>query len=490
MSEASGILCGMDAALVTVVALACLAAGLLAGWFAATARAGEHGAADRADLTARLAAAETAETLLRAQLEQQREMHHELGQQARFDQAARDERERREQAVLRALAPVQETLQSMQHKVDELERDRHRQFGSLAEQLRRAQESDEALRATTESLAGALRSGATRGVWGETQLRRIVESAGLTRYVDFETQTSIASDAGAGRPDLVVRLPGDKALAVDAKVPLDAYLEASAIPLTAQGAEGARRKALLARHVKAVRAHVDALAKKTYWAGIGASPEFVVCFIPSESLLAAALEEDPALLDYAFGRRVALASPVNLWAVLKTVAYTWTQQDVSHEARRLFELGNELYQRLGGLTAHTEELRRAIERTVDGYNKLVGSLETRVLVSARRFPGIDETKLDATTAPAAIERLPRHLTAPELVPPARDVSMGGDTLPIDVEGASHADIGELRARLAAASGDGGAADADRSAAADAADAPASDGATGRGEEVSRPGRGS
>ena len=385
-----------------------------------------------------VAAAEAARQGVQAQLDHQQLLYRELAVQARADQAAREERERREQSVLRALAPVQETLHTMQSKVDELERDRKTQFGSLAEQLRRANESDEALRLTTESLASALRSGSTRGVWGETQLRRVVEAAGLTRYVDFDTQTSITSDAGAGRPDMVIRLPGDKAIAVDAKVPLDAYLEASAIPLTAQGAEAARRRTLLEKHVKAVRAHIDALAKKTYWAGLPSSPEFVVCFVPSESLLAAALEEDPSLLDYAFTKRVALASPVNLWAVLKTVAYTWTQQDVSREARTLFELGNQLYERLGGLAKHADDLRRAIERTVDSYNSFAGSLESRVLVSARRFPGIDQTKLDALAEPAIIEKAPRRLTAPELL---------DGLLPAD-EPSATADVGELRDRIA------------------------------------------
>lgn len=422
----------MDVVIVTVTAVVCLFAGLLAGWFAGAARAAERAAGGRATMAAHLAAAQAERDALAQQLEQQRGLTRELGMQARADQAAREERERREQQVLRALAPVQESLQSMQLKVDELERDRRLQYGSLAEQLRRAHEQGETLRSTTESLAGALRSNSARGVWGETQLRRIVESAGLTRYVDFETQASISSDAGAGRPDLVVRLPGDKALAVDAKVPLDAYLEASAIPVTATGEEAARRKALLQRHVKAVRAHVDALAKKSYWAGLSSSPEFVVCFIPSESLLAAALEEDPSLLDYAFGRRVALASPVNLWAVLKTVAYTWTQQDVSDEARRLFELGNELYHRLGGLARHTDDLRRAIERTVASYNRFAGALESRVLVSARRFPGIDETQLESMAAPATIEASPRPLTAAELIAPEL-----------------MADVGDLRSRLGA-----------------------------------------
>lgn len=414
----------MDPLLVVVLVIG-LCAGAVVGWFAATARVRGRNAQERSELTARLAGAEAERTAYADQLERQRDLQREFGAQARAEQAARDERERREQAVLRALAPVQETLQAMQGKVEFLERERREQYGSLAEQLRLGRESDEALRATTESLAGALRSSASRGVWGETQLRRIVESAGLTRFVDFETQTSIASDAGAGRPDLVVRLPGDKALAVDAKVPLDAYLEASAIPVTAQGADATRRKALMTAHVKAVRAHIDALAKKAYWSGLTSSPELVVCFIPSESLLAAALDEDPSLLDYAFGRRVALASPVNLWAVLKTVAYTWTQQDVSDEARRLFDLGNELYQRLGGLAAHAGELRRAIERTVESYNRFVGTLESRVLVTARKFPGIDDTRLDAATAPDRLDASARRITAPEL----------------------SADLGELRERL-------------------------------------------
>ncbi|MDD7962978.1 DNA recombination protein RmuC [Microbacterium thalli] len=415
----------MDALIVVVVVL-CAAVAAAAGWFAGTAASARRSAAELAHLASRAAVAEAERTALADQLERQRELQREFGSQARADQAARDERERRDQAVLRALAPVQESLQAMQTKVELLERERSEQFGSLAEQLRLGRETDEALRTTTESLAGALRSSAARGVWGETQLRRIVESAGLTRYVDFDLQASVSSDSGAGRPDLVVRLPGDKALAVDAKVPLDAYLEASAIPVTAQGEDARRRKTLLAAHVKAVRAHVDALAKKAYWSGLTTSPEFVVCFIPSESLLAAALDEDPALLDYAFSRRVALASPVNLWAVLKTVAYTWTQQDVSDEARRLFELGNELYQRLGGLASHAGDLRRAIERTVETYNKFVGTLETRVLVTARKFPGIDETRLDAVAPPAPIETATRMTTAPELL---------------------GADVGELRDRI-------------------------------------------
>lgn len=424
----------MDTPWVVLLGVICALSGVLVGWLLGAARVNERAATERARLGALLAGAEATADAAVAQLQEQRLLTITRDARDREAQAERDERDRREQTVLRALAPVQETLSSLHTTVETLERDRQHQFGSLAEQLRQAQRTEEALRATTESLAGALRSNTVRGVWGEIQLKRVVESAGLTRYVDFDTQSSITSDAGAGRPDMIVRLPGNKSLAVDAKAPLDAFLEAHAIAETAQGDEAARRTQLMNKHVKAVRAHVDALSKKAYWDGLETSPEFVICFLPSESLLAVALEHDPALLDYAFSKRVALASPVNLWSVLKTVAYTWTQQDVSAEARRLFSLGNELYGRLSVLAGHTEELRRSIERTVDSYNKLAGSLEGRVLVTARKFPGIDDTKLDALVEPAPITRATRRLTSEELMPE-------------DAPEPLHADLGAIRERL-------------------------------------------
>ena len=368
----------------------------------------------RARLQADLASAMSTVDGLEQQIEEHRARYRDLVDQQRNDQVEREARAKRESAVLEALSPVRETLQTMHVKVTELERQRSEQYGSIAQQLKQAQLSDAELRATTESLASALRSNSTRGVWGETQLRRVVEAAGLTQYVDFFTQQSIVTDAGSGRPDMVVRLPGSKSIPLDAKVPLEHYLEASQIPFTATGDEGARRKELIARHVRAVRGHIDALAKKTYWEGLDASPEFVIAFIPSESLLSSALEADPSLLDYAFGKRVALASPVNLWAVLKTVAFTWQQQAVSDEAKKLFDLGNTLYQRIGTLAGHAEGLRKAIERTVDSYNKFANSLESRVLVTARQFPGIDETKVSLLSAPAAVHEQPRRLTAPEV----------------------------------------------------------------------------
>ncbi|CAH0134783.1 hypothetical protein SRABI44_01032 [Microbacterium foliorum] len=404
-----------------VLLLAALVAGVAVGWYLHAFRGAGELATARAELVA-----------ARDDRDRQYDLYRDAVEHARGEQRAEAQRVQQQNAVLTALAPVRESLQQMQQKVSAIEQERHAQFGSLAEQLRRAQESDEALRATTESLAGALKSTATRGVWGETQLRRVVEAAGLTRHVDFDLQTTISSDQGRGRPDMVIRLAGGASIAVDAKVPLDAYLEASALPVG--DAHEAQRRQHMQKHVKAVRAHIDALAKKAYWAGLDSSPEFVICFLPSESLLAAAIDEDPTLLDYAFGRRVALASPVNLWAVLKTVAYTWTQQEVSTEARALLTLGTQLYDRLGVLAGHADDLRRALERTVESYNRFAGSLENRVLVTARQFPGISATTLDA--APPTIAAQTRRFTATELIA-ARDQD----------DAAMIADVGEIRARL-------------------------------------------
>lgn len=356
---------------------------------------------------------------LREQAAQQEERYRDHVARTQAEQRAREERERGESRVLEKLAPVQELLRTMQEKVTELEGQRSRQHGEISQQLRQATEAEERLRATAESLASALRNNATRGVWGETQLKTLVESAGLLNRVDFLLQESIDADGAARRPDMVLRLPGGKAIAVDAKVPYNSYIEASAIPATATGAEEARRNDLLAEHAKRVKAHVDALAAKNYWTGLDSSPEFTIAFIPNEPLLAAALEKDPALLEYAFGKRIALASPVSFWAVLKTVAFTWQQDVLTDEAKMLFDLSKELYARIGTLAAHADALGGTIERSVKAYNQFASSLETRVLVTARRLDGLDESKV--VPAPRTIDEQPKQLTAAELTE-----SMGAD----------------------------------------------------------------
>lgn len=319
-----------------------------------------------------------------------------------------------ENKILQALSPVSERLTDMQRTVAQLEKQRNEQHGQISQQLRAAIESDELLRGTAEQLASALRSNSVRGVWGEVQLRRVVEAAGLIERVDFDVQSQISSDAGIGKPDMVIHLPGGKNIAVDAKVPFTAYLEASKIPFTATGEEGARRETLLKQHVTAVRAHVDALGKKSYWDGLAASPELVICFIPSEALISSAIEADPSLMDYAFSKKVALASPVTLWSVLKTVAFSWQQDVLTEDAAKLFDVGRELLQRLGGMAKHIETLGRSISSTVKGYNSFVGSLETRVFPSARKLSELG-SGADLPDELEGIDQTPRELSAPELL---------------------------------------------------------------------------
>lgn len=368
-------------------------------------------AGHRASLSAELAAIQATAAGLRDQIAAQQEQYREFTDRARLEREERELRERGESKVLQALTPVQETLRTMQAKVTELEQQRSLQHGQLTEQLKSATESEERLRSTAESLASALRSNSTRGVWGETQLRNVVEAAGLIERVDFDVQASITSDAGSGRPDMVIHLPGGKNIAVDAKVPFDAYLEASGIPVTATGAEGARREALLKDHVKKVRGHIDTLASKAYWAGLQSSPELVIAFIPSESLVSSAMEADPAIMDYAFSKRVALASPVTLWSVLKTVAFSWQQDVLTEDAKNLFDLGKELYARLATLSDHADKLRRSIDSTVSSYNQFANSLESRVLVTARKLNALDESKV--LGGMSQIESTPKQLTSDE-----------------------------------------------------------------------------
>ncbi len=361
----------------------------------------------RADLGAQLAAAQAGLAGLREQLDAAKDQYRDAVGRA---QAEAQERAA-ESKVLQALSPVQETLRTMQQTVLDLEEQRNRQHGELSQQLRTASESEQRLAATAESLASALRNNATRGVWGETQLRSLVESAGLLNRVDFTVQTSITAESGSRRPDMVLRLPGGKSIAVDAKVPYNAYIDASAIPATATGEQEARRQSLLAQHSKQVKAHVDALSAKSYWTGLESSPEFTMAFIPNESLLSVALDQDPSLLDYAFSKRVLLASPVSFWATLKTVAFTWQQDVLTEDAKRLFDLGKELFGRIATLGEHAEKLRRSLDSTVANYNQFASSLESRVLVTARKLDALDESKIIPT--PGLVEDRPRPLSSVE-----------------------------------------------------------------------------
>lgn len=349
----------------------------------------------------------------------------------RDEQSKAAERDREEQKVLQQLAPVREAVTRLQTQLVDLERQRSEQHGSITQQLRSSLQSEERLRQTAESLASALSSNSTRGVWGETQLRRVVEAAGLIERVSFDTQTTFTKDERRLRPDMVVHLPGGKHLALDAKVPFDAYLEASRIPATASDEELARRTTLLQQHVKALRSHVDALASKQYWTGIANSPELVVAFIPSESLVSAALEADPSIMEYAFGKGVALASPVTLWSLLKSVAISWSQAAVAEDAMEVHELSQVLYERIATLAGHADRLRGSLEGAVKHFNAFSSSLETRVLVTARKMSRLDAPK--PISDPGEIEAAPKPLTAVEFT------DMGDDALESEAE-RGHADL--------------------------------------------------
>ncbi len=336
--------------------------------------------------------------------------------QAQNEKRERDERDREENKLLQALAPVKVHLEQMQGVVTRLEKERTEQFGSIQEQLKNAIDSDEALRKQTQQLSQALSSNSIRGVWGETQLRKLVELAGLIKHADFDEQASFSTDTGSGRADMVINLPGGKSLAIDSKVPFNSYQEASTISELASGEELARRKRLIEEHVKAVKKHIDDLATRGYWSGLAASPDFVIAFVPSESLLSAALDADPGLLEYAFKKNVALASPVSLFSVLKTINYIWRQNADETSVRTMIKLGKELYERVGKVAEHADKLGRSIMSTVKDYNQFVSSLESRVLVTARKLNDLDENALGTQEieSPREIDAAPQALTASEL----------------------------------------------------------------------------
>ncbi len=323
------------------------------------------------------------------------------GLRLRSDELAEALRDREDHDA--ALAPLTSTLARVERQVAVLERDRVDQYAGLREQLGGLALTNEALRSQTEVLAGALRSPNARGSWGEVQLRRVVEHAGMLARVDFTEQaTGVSASGAAVRPDLVVHLPGRKQVVVDAKAPMAAFLEQ-------------RYDA----HAAALRRHVDVLAGKEYWTAFPSSPELVVCFVPGEAFLAAACEADPSLMDAAMSKRVVLATPTTLLALLRTVALTWQQDALAGSARELFVVGRELHARLGVLGGHAGKLGRDLRRAVEDYNAMVASLETRVLVTARRMREL-EVVGDDLPAVEPVDGSPRPLTAPELLEDAQD----------------------------------------------------------------------
>jgi DNA recombination protein RmuC len=370
------------------VVIICLGVGAALGWLAARLRA----ATDVARLEATLQASRDGEARLEQSL---RSLSYEATAQS-------------QEAVARAIAPLHETLRRYEERVTELERDRVDAYAELREQVRAMGAVSGELRTETKQLVAALRAPQVRGRWGEHQLRRIVEAAGLLDHCDFAEQVTSATDHQVVRPDLLVRLHGGRTVVVDAKAPFDSYLSAM------ESRDERTRDQHLSQHARVLRGHVDALSAKAYWTAFDQTPDFVVLFVPADPFLDAALQRDATLMEHAFARNVVLATPATLIALLRTVAYSWRQEALAQNALAVHGLARELYGRLATLGEHVGRLGSSLGGAVTAYNRAVGSLESRVLVSARKLAemGVSDEEL---AVPAQLEIAPRQPQAPELI---------------------------------------------------------------------------
>jgi DNA recombination protein RmuC len=336
---------------------------------------------------------------------------------ARFDSlkgAAQHDLAERQQRIEAVLDPMRSALDKVEQTLAAVESTRQQERGQLATHLTGLAEGQKGLETETRRLVQALRAPQVRGRWGEIQLRRVVELAGMEEHCDFEVQQTIAADAAVLRPDLIVTLPGGRSVVVDAKAPLMAYLDA------VEAAEPDVRDARLRDHAAQVRAHVTKLGGKGYWEHVPESADFVVLFLPGEAFFSAALQHDPGLLEYGVERRVFLAGPVTLLALLRTAAHGWTQEKLAAHAEEISALGKDLYERLCTMFEHLDELRRRLDSAVQAHNAAIGSLESRVLPAARRFKELGVVSGKAMIEPGPVDHQPRRLQAAEASPPAAD----------------------------------------------------------------------
>lgn len=325
-----------------------------------------------------------------------------------FQQSASSDLDRRQQAVNDLVRPIHEALTRVDGKLQEVEKDRIATYSGLLEQVKAMAQTQRALQAESGNLVKALRAPQVRGRWGEIQLRRVVEMAGMLDYCDFVEQSRVESEDGRLQPDLIIRLPGDKTIVVDAKSPLSAYLDAA----DGNGNDDAR-EILLKKHARQVREHMVKLGGKAYWSQFQQAPDFVVMFLPGETFFSVACQYDSSLIEFGVGEQVIPASPTTLIALLRAVAYGWRQESIARNAQDISRLGRELYERMGTMAGHFEDMRKSLVRAVDSYNDAIGSLEGRVLVSARRFRDLGIAGEELPEA-QTVQLGARRLNAPEM----------------------------------------------------------------------------
>jgi DNA recombination protein RmuC len=321
---------------------------------------------------------------------------------------ARNELEKRQTAVETLVKPISESLKQVDEHVRELEKSRAEAYGNLTSQVASLLKTQEALQAETGNLVKAMREPQARGRWGELQLRRCLELAGMLEYCDFMEQVTVTGEDGRRRPDVVVKLPGQKNIVVDSKVPLTSYLAALDAP------DEASRKDRLADHARQVRQHIENLSSKSYWTRFESTPEFVVLFLPGEVFFRAAMDVDAELIEYGVKRKVIVASPTTLIALLRAVAYGWNQKNLAESAREISRAGKTLYQRLSAMAWNFEDIGKRLGGAVDSYNKAVGSMERSVFPIARKLPDLDRS-LTAADLPDLhqVEKTPRQLESPD-----------------------------------------------------------------------------
>jgi DNA recombination protein RmuC len=326
----------------------------------------------------------------------------------KYQSQAKGELEAREKAVETLVKPIGESLKQMDEQVRELEKTRAQAYGTLTSQVASLLDTQKALQAETGNLVKALREPQARGRWGELQLRRVLELAGMLEHCDFLEQETIIGDERRSRPDVVVQLPGEKQIIVDAKAPLTAYLAALEAP------DEATRAARLADHAQQVRHHIDNLGARSYWAQLPCTPEFVVLFLPGEVFFRAAMDFDAELIEYGVSRKVIVASPTTLIALLKAVAYGWNQKNLADSARQISQAGRDLYKRLGSMAGHVHEMGKKLGGAVTAYNEMLGSMERRVFPAARKFTELDRS-LAAAPLPdlEQLDKAPFELQSPD-----------------------------------------------------------------------------